>query len=292
MNAMNPQRVGRWVKSATVSARPPTCALSRGAFWCGIFSRSSRSPSSCMISSVEGWIVSPRKSRRKSACFSRTRTSTPARANSSPSIIPAGPPPATQHRTEILVATMDPLSLSQDRTSSHLPAFFQLRQPLPDRVCAVIVGRRRRLEIPLVLHNRFIYATGPFESQTQTGVRVDGIGSKSERLTVLGDRLVELSLARERLPQRHVNAGIFPAELERFAKGIDCQGHAIDRQKDMTKMKICTGRQVVFVVRIEVDRLHQLGHREFVLRRLRIGQAELQPCARVGRGPADRFHPF
>ena len=42
--------------------------------------------------------VSPRKSRRKSACFSITVTSTPARPSSKPSIIPAGPPPAMQHR--------------------------------------------------------------------------------------------------------------------------------------------------------------------------------------------------
>src|SRR2546422_3677274 len=92
-----------------VSARSPNCPLSRGAFWCGSLSRSSRSPSSCMTSSVEGWIVSPRKSRRKSACFSSTRTSTPERANSSPSMIPAGPPPATQHRTETLSVAMGDL---------------------------------------------------------------------------------------------------------------------------------------------------------------------------------------
>src|SRR4051794_33499826 len=54
-----------------------------------------------MISSVEGWIVSPRKSRKKSACFSRTTTSTPARASRNPSIMPAGPPPAMQHRVRI-----------------------------------------------------------------------------------------------------------------------------------------------------------------------------------------------
>src|SRR5213078_1420502 len=48
----------------------------------------------------------PRKSRRKSACFSRTTTSTPARANNSPSIIPAGPPPAMQHRTDIASSAM------------------------------------------------------------------------------------------------------------------------------------------------------------------------------------------
>src|SRR5262249_38999619 len=41
-------------------------------------------------------MVSPRKSRRKSACFSRTRTSIPARASRYPNIIPAGTPPAIQ----------------------------------------------------------------------------------------------------------------------------------------------------------------------------------------------------
>src|SRR6185436_19336964 len=44
-------------------------------------------------------MVSPRKSRRKSLCFSSTRTSTPARASNNPSIIPAGPPPAMQQLT-------------------------------------------------------------------------------------------------------------------------------------------------------------------------------------------------
>src|SRR5215471_11204075 len=42
-------------------------------------------------------MVSPRKSRRKSACFSRTSTSIPARASRYANIIPAGPPPAIQH---------------------------------------------------------------------------------------------------------------------------------------------------------------------------------------------------
>src|SRR5215469_12343365 len=50
-----------------------------------------------MSSRVDGCTVSPRKSRRKSACFSRTTTRTPARARRKPSIIPAGPPPAMQH---------------------------------------------------------------------------------------------------------------------------------------------------------------------------------------------------
>src|SRR4051794_25103526 len=59
-------------------------------------------PSSRMISSVDGWIVSPRKSRRKSPCFSSTTTRTPARASSRPSIMPAGPPPTTQQFTKSL----------------------------------------------------------------------------------------------------------------------------------------------------------------------------------------------
>src|SRR5215831_3946157 len=54
-------------------------------------------PSSASSSSVDGWIVSPRKSRRKSLCFSRTTTSTPARARRKPRTAPAGPQPAIAH---------------------------------------------------------------------------------------------------------------------------------------------------------------------------------------------------
>src|SRR5688572_21643604 len=50
-------------------------------------------------------MVSPRKSRRKSACFSSTTTSTPARASSRPSIMPAGPPPTMQHDVWIMGST-------------------------------------------------------------------------------------------------------------------------------------------------------------------------------------------
>src|SRR5205807_9557814 len=42
-------------------------------------------------------MVSPRKSRRKSSCFSSTIMGTPARASRKPSIMPAGPPPTMQH---------------------------------------------------------------------------------------------------------------------------------------------------------------------------------------------------
>ena len=51
-------------------------------------------------------MVSPRKSRRKSPCFSSTKTLTPARANRYPNIMPAGPPPAMQQRTEIFSDAM------------------------------------------------------------------------------------------------------------------------------------------------------------------------------------------
>ncbi len=52
----------------------------RGIPGAGRLRNSSIAPSSYMSSSVDGWIVSPRKSRKKSACFSSTVTSTPARA--------------------------------------------------------------------------------------------------------------------------------------------------------------------------------------------------------------------
>ena len=54
-------------------------------------------PSSSSRRIVVGCTVSPRKSRRKSACFSSTVTSMPARANNSPGTIPAGPPPMIAH---------------------------------------------------------------------------------------------------------------------------------------------------------------------------------------------------
>ena len=54
------------------------------------------SPSVSRRSNVDACTVSPRKSRRKSACFSSTVTGTPPRASSSPRTSPAGPPPTTQ----------------------------------------------------------------------------------------------------------------------------------------------------------------------------------------------------
>src|SRR4051812_15626224 len=91
------QRTGRPLKSAIGSTCSPNCAFSSLTFWCGTRRNSSSTPSSCISSSVDGCTVSPRKSRRKSRCFSSTVTLRPARASSRPSIMPAGPPPAMQH---------------------------------------------------------------------------------------------------------------------------------------------------------------------------------------------------
>src|SRR5579862_3734579 len=54
-------------------------------------------------------MVSPRKSRRKSACFSITKTSTPWRARRKPNITPAGPPPAMQQRVWTVSTTQTSL---------------------------------------------------------------------------------------------------------------------------------------------------------------------------------------
>src|ERR1700704_1577896 len=79
-----------------------------------------------MSSRVEGWMVSPRKSRRKSACFSRTSTGTPARASSTPAIMPAGPPPAMQQATERVSSAM---CRSSDRAAENVASRAGLRRP-------------------------------------------------------------------------------------------------------------------------------------------------------------------
>ena len=66
------QRTGRWEKSATCTRSSPNWPPKRDTFWCGSFRNSSSRPSSSITFSVEGWTVSPRKSRRKSPCFSST----------------------------------------------------------------------------------------------------------------------------------------------------------------------------------------------------------------------------
>jgi hypothetical protein len=90
---------GTRAKSAIATLWSPISADSVRSSECGSFKNSSINPNSPMIDRVEGCTVSPRKSRRKSACFSRTTVLTPARPSKNPSIIPAGPPPAMQHWT-------------------------------------------------------------------------------------------------------------------------------------------------------------------------------------------------
>src|SRR5215208_6472110 len=108
MKATNRQRVGRCEKSASVISVSPTMLLISLSSWYGRRRNSSRRPSSWISSRVEGWTVSPRKSRRKSPCFSSTITSTPARAKRKPSIMPAGPPPTMQQRQRSPGGTFDP----------------------------------------------------------------------------------------------------------------------------------------------------------------------------------------
>src|SRR3954452_11770521 len=109
---MNLHRVGRWLKSGPSYSWSSIATFRRRISWWGSFRKSSRRPSSPISSRVEGWTVSPRKSRKKSACFSSTVTSTPARARRKPSITPAGPPPATQQVVRIDRGLMLPLLLA------------------------------------------------------------------------------------------------------------------------------------------------------------------------------------
>lgn len=101
------------------------CAELRG-FWVGHFSKSSIRPSSCNIASVEGCIVSPRRSRRTSSCFSSTRTSMSARASNSPCIIPAGLLPATQEFSSIVRRAhhVSSMGFRSDRTIRYAEARF------------------------------------------------------------------------------------------------------------------------------------------------------------------------
>src|SRR3989454_541726 len=122
-------------------------------------------------------------------------------------------------------------------------------------------------------------------------IGLDGAGRQAERLVIGGDSLLELPLARERLPQRQVYGGVFPAEPERLAQGVDRQARAVDRQEDEAEVVVRAGGQVVLVLRIELDGLHQLRHGQVVLLGLPVRHTEFQPGARVGRRLAYRLQP-
>ena len=74
MKAMKRQRVGRWRKSAIVTAVAELRRELGDACRAAAQEARRAGRARAMTSSVEGWSVSPRKSRRKSACFSSTTT--------------------------------------------------------------------------------------------------------------------------------------------------------------------------------------------------------------------------
>src|ERR1700761_8588643 len=95
-----------------------------------------------MTCNVEGCTVSPRKSRKKSACFSSTSVSTPARPRRYPSIIPAGPPPTMQHR----VVITRPDGRSEEVPASMIWLLCSAPETLDLRYTAVAVGQLDRHE--------------------------------------------------------------------------------------------------------------------------------------------------
>ena len=69
------------LKLPKVRSEPSVSKATRVILVCGRRNNSSTNPSSSMIRRVVGCTVSPRKSRRKSLCFSKTTTWIPARAS-------------------------------------------------------------------------------------------------------------------------------------------------------------------------------------------------------------------
>src|ERR1700704_1854369 len=111
--------------------------------WCGSFRNPSIRPNSSITCNVEGCTVSPRKSRKKSACFSSTSVSTPARPNRYPSIMPAGPPPTMQH----LVWMMRRVARSAEVPASMILFAYLAPKTLDLRHAAVAVGQLHRDEL-------------------------------------------------------------------------------------------------------------------------------------------------
>src|SRR5450631_4123635 len=98
-----------------------------------------------MMRSVDGCTVSPRKSRRKSPCFSSTTVRTPARASRKPSITPAGPPPAMQHWAVMIPASLA-TGTSRDPSGALQPSDFG---EICDRVLRLL-----ELDVALALGQR------------------------------------------------------------------------------------------------------------------------------------------
>src|SRR5690606_14203857 len=119
---------------------------------------------------VEGWTVSPRKSRRKSACFSSTTTSIPARANNSPNTSPAGPPPTTAH----VVRSVTPRPASPPLPAISLPLPAHLTHPPPKGTIPLSQGIPHPLPpLPLIRPAPHRNASRKGASMTETIHEVD-----------------------------------------------------------------------------------------------------------------------
>src|SRR5215472_16841642 len=110
-----------------------------------------------MVSRVEGWTVSPRKSRKKSACFSRTSTSTPARASRKPSIMPAGPPPTMQQQNFSFSGSREPISIA---------VLSLLDQPRAALDLSEVSDYERVLLFRLTPERRYMLTTPPGQQQS------------------------------------------------------------------------------------------------------------------------------
>src|SRR6185436_13268757 len=180
---MNGAWTGRCEKSASVTRSSPIMPRTSRSSECGRARNWSSTPSSCITSSVEGWTVSPRKSRRKSACFSSTTTETPARARRTPSIIPAGPPPAMQQ------------CVSNVMSAFRLQSGFAprgLERPLEEAGGVVVLRLQRQRGAEL--GDRLVDLLLADERQAEEVVRGEVARCQSNRLARVRDGLGEVAL--------------------------------------------------------------------------------------------------
>jgi hypothetical protein len=187
MNARKRHRVGRWEKSASWISVSPICAWISRSSWCRIASRESSRPSSAITSSVEGCTVSPRKSRRKSRCFSSTRVAMPARASRNPTITPAGPPPATQHRTRFTCPADSVSTLRPPESGEQLDQQAGPRSGPRERLDAADPVLRRLRARADVSGLRADQAVGPLLLEDVRGPAGDAAGGEDRGREAGGD---------------------------------------------------------------------------------------------------------
>ena len=122
-------------------------------------------------------MVSPRKSRKKSACFSRTTISTPARARRKPSTIPAGPPPTMQQPVWMLWEVLSTIySLIERNPERHMSPYFPGgRRASHSRTAeAAVTTQAEPCYIFLSLHAAKPYPRQPAD-QARRGRRVSSV---------------------------------------------------------------------------------------------------------------------